>query len=232
MIVTAISDLHGDFPKIDSCDLLLIAGDICPDDYAGIQRNWIRDVFIPWCKEQPAQRVIWIGGNHDFGAEMPGAQRAFEEISPPWVTYLKDETIEFMGNTIWGCPWTPNLQNWAFYASDRAWQYIADDIPQNDILVLHAPPRGAMLDDGHPQWASPYMFEAITQRVKPKLVVCGHIHEGFGTFEFNGITFANVALKDNYYDMVREPVTFVLDKENYEHSNAQQAEISSDSRKE
>lgn len=233
MRIVATSDLHGDLPNINPCDLLIVAGDVCPINgpwalrahEPGAQRNWVRDKFIPWTEEQPAKRVVWIGGNHDFGVEMPGARRAFDEISPKWVHFLQDEAIEFMDNTIWGCPWCPNLKTWAYYASDRAWEAIAEDIPTDiDILVLHSPPRALKtiaLCGGHPEWASPHIYNAIVNRIKPKLVVFGHLHEGYGWMTIGdasngldkpGITFANVARMNDEYEPVNEPMEFTLDE--------------------
>jgi Icc-related predicted phosphoesterase len=156
-------------------------------------------------EEQPAKHVVWIGGNHDFGCEMSNIHRVVEEHFPAHVHYLKDEACVIEGKTIYGSPWTPNLSTWAFYASDRAWQWIAEDIPgSTDILVLHSPPSGLMLDGGHPDWASPEMLKEITQRVNPELCVFGHIHEGYGEIEVKGTKFANVAYCDEYY-VPRQP---------------------------
>ena len=67
--ITAISDIHGDLPIIDPCDVLCICGDIVPLE---IQRNytksvaWLAGRFVNWCEELDCEKVIIIAGNHDF----------------------------------------------------------------------------------------------------------------------------------------------------------------------
>src|SRR5690348_4412774 len=100
--VAAISDLHGFLPETPPCDVLLIAGDVCPvDDHAlRYQRDWLELSFAPWLETQPARAIVGIAGNHDFVAESD------DELmrSLPW-TYLRDETTEVAGLTIHGSPW-------------------------------------------------------------------------------------------------------------------------------
>ena len=66
--IAAISDLHGTLPKIDECDLCLIAGDIIPLD---IQNNrtssivWLFKTFLPWVNQLPCKEVFMVAGNHD-----------------------------------------------------------------------------------------------------------------------------------------------------------------------
>lgn len=220
MHVICSADFHGYFPTIEPCDLLLIAGDICPiasDDFAlrthqkDAQRRWICTEFRDWCAEQPAKDIVFIAGNHDFGPEMAGFDRKVRTEFPKNCHYLNESSIELQGKTIYGCPWTPNLPNWAFYAKEQAWEWISEAIPTDtDILVLHSPPSGAMLDRGHPDWASPYIFNEIVNRIQPELCVFGHIHEGYGEFKFRDIQFANVAYCDEYYDPIQPPKEYEL----------------------
>ena len=199
--MVATSDTHGCLPEIPECDLLLIAGDVCPieDDHrVHDQQNWLKGHFRPWLEEVPAKDIVWIGGNHDFGCDDPNFKHIVKGFPGH---YLCEEAVEIQGKTIFGMPWTPNLPNWAFYARERAWSWLGENIPTDtDILMLHSPPAGIMLDGGHPGWASPYIFQDIVDRVKPELCVFGHIHEGHGEVKFRNTLFANVAYLDEFYD--------------------------------
>lgn len=216
------SDIHGYFPKIEPCDLLIIAGDVSPIDHPNrllhqhnqtAQLDWICGEFCEWIETLPAKDIVWIGGNHDFGTEVQSAHRRIDKEMPSHVHYLKDEVwVAPDGRTVYGSPWTPNLSTWAWYASPKAWNHIAEDIPgYTDILVLHSPPSGLMLDGGHPDWAAPEpMLKEITQRVQPDLCVFGHIHEGYGEIELRGTKFANVAYCDQFYNPVQPPKEYEL----------------------
>ncbi|KAJ6031625.1 hypothetical protein N7540_002357 [Penicillium herquei] len=88
---------------------------------------------------------------------------------------------------IFGSPLTPEFGSWAFqYPSIRdVWtKRIPDD---TQILVVHGPPAlygdcdGEVGQDGKIKVKGDgYLLREI-QRVRPKLVVCGHIHGAFGT---------------------------------------------------
>src|SRR5437764_537555 len=56
--VLAISDLHGFLPEnLPPCDLLLIAGDLCPlrDHSPLAQANWLATTFRAWLDQQQAR---------------------------------------------------------------------------------------------------------------------------------------------------------------------------------
>ncbi len=54
MRVIATSDLHGNLPEIEPCDVLIIAGDHFPlkvdRDYA-LSMAWAEKYFIPWLED-------------------------------------------------------------------------------------------------------------------------------------------------------------------------------------
>ena len=61
--ICALSDLHGHLPKIEPCELVLIAGDIQFDNAASTL--WFLDEFTKWIDSLPCDEVIMIAGNHD-----------------------------------------------------------------------------------------------------------------------------------------------------------------------
>ena len=74
-----------------------------------------------------------------------------------------------------------------------------------DILVSHQPPYGCG-DFG----LGSVELRAAIRRVKPKLVICGHIHDGFGRFECDGTTVYNVSVVDEAYRLVHTPTIIDL----------------------
>jgi Icc-related predicted phosphoesterase len=52
--------------------------------------------------------------------------------------------------------------------------------PENAILVLHSPPRDHCDSNGSGMnFGSPALLSAIEEK-RPRLAVCGHIHESWG----------------------------------------------------
>jgi len=73
MLVTAVSDLHGFLPPIDPCDLLLVAGDVCPvDDHRPpAQAMWLDTTFRRWLDAVPATHVVGVAGVGLDAADYP-----------------------------------------------------------------------------------------------------------------------------------------------------------------
>jgi Icc-related predicted phosphoesterase len=107
---------------------------------------------------------------------------------------LLDSGEEIEGVKFWGSPPPPPPpgNHWSFnltYAytkedADEVWDQIPDD---TDILVTHGPPKGILdlvpgsYEKFNPENVGcPYLLEHVMERVKPKLHVFGHIHEGYG----------------------------------------------------
>jgi predicted phosphohydrolase len=210
--VVAMSDLHGTLPPskdIPKCDLILIGGDICGCHGILDQSVWLHKEFKPWLENLPADRIIGVAGNHDFIWEKS------PQLVPrlPW-TYLQDQVCEYRGWKVFGSPWQLRFFDWAFNLDEpdlaRKWSVIPED---TDIFVLHGPPKG--YGDWVPRGenvGSPSLVERISQ-VKPRLVVYGHIHPGFGVYDKDGVTMANVSILDDHYSWCNYPTEFVLDPE-------------------
>lgn len=207
MRVAAVADLHGILPDVAPCDLLLLAGDLCPLDGHGNGRQaaWLDGPFRAWLDAVPAGAVVAIAGNHDFVFE-----RAPELVpSLPW-TYLQDTCARIADVTLWGSPWTPWFYDWAFNAPRRDGESFLreryDSAPADaDIVLLHGPPVGYGDAVSGRRVGSMAALELV-DRVAPALCVFGHIHEGRGSWRRDATQLANVAAVDADYRLRSEPV--------------------------
>lgn len=205
--IIATSDLHGTLPEIPACDLLIIAGDVCPvcDHESKYQNGWLRHVFSPWlldCIEKGAKNIVWTPGNHDFVLEGSDQLRAEMNEVEPNVHFLIDKEITIEGLRIYCTPWTPHLPNWAFAAEDYN-EALAkfESIPNGlDILVSHGPPTGFGDSVSHAGHVGCDALRDIIKLRKPALTLCGHIHEGFGHYLKDGIEVINVSYLDELYE--------------------------------
>lgn len=223
MRLVGTSDLHGFLPVIPPCDLLLIAGDVCPvsDHTVSYQRRWLNTRFAAWIKACPAERVVWIAGNHDFALELGPPGRRLRRSK---ADYLQDSAIEIAGLLIYGSPWSEIIGPWAFSLPERVppedrgpdqfkpdLAMVYSRIPTAaDVVLVHGPPRGFgdLTTDGE-RAGSPSLRDRL-EEVKPKLCLFGHIHEAYGRWQHRGMTMANVSYLDQYYRPVNEPQIFEL----------------------
>jgi Icc-related predicted phosphoesterase len=208
MKIVAVSDQHGFLPDIPTCDLLLIGGDFTPVKNHSIpfQAEWLDTTFRRWLQGVPARKIIAVAGNHDFiFQEAP--ERVPRDL--PW-QYLQDSGTGWEGLKIYGTPWQPWFHDWAFNLHEpdlvRVWEKVPDD---TDILLLHGPPLG--YGDGVPErggkvrrTGSPSLLARI-EKIQPRLVVYGHIHEGRGEWRLGRTVLANVTIVDEGYDPIFPP---------------------------
>lgn len=207
MRIAAISDLHGFLPETPACDLLLVGGDLCPlDDHTtAYQHRWLKEAFAPWLEARPAGAVVGIAGNHDFVAE--GHDDLMREL--PW-TYLRDEAVSVGGLRLWGTPWTPLFQDWAFMEpDDRLGARFGAINGGTDVLIAHGPPLGFGVTVAGDDAGSASLLEAI-DRVAPRLCIYGHIHERFGVDRRGDTVLGNVSHVNELYEPVHAATLFDL----------------------
>jgi Icc-related predicted phosphoesterase len=208
MRFVCVADLHGFLPAVPACDVLLVAGDICPtgDEHPETQRRWLSSTFAHWLAEVPADVVVGVAGNHDFVGESDPA--ALRDLG--W-HYLQDESIEIGGVSFHGSPWTSRFQDWAFMLSEeelaQRWSRIPAAI---DVLCVHSPPLGyGDRISGH-SIGSPSLLAAIDERA-PKLCAFGHVHQGYGRWQRGASTLVNAAYCDADYRPANQPVVVEID---------------------
>jgi len=200
MKVACISDLHGYLPDLSGLDfdLLVIGGDITPLYHKHAYKKqgvWLSQTFEPWLKNI-RKPVIGVAGNHD--GVFQHARHLVPELLP-WI-YLQDEGAEVLGLKIWGSPWQQTFHNWHFNLPEldlaQKWEMIPEGL---DVLLLHSPPFGYG-DRVHfyPPVGSPSLTQAIFDK-KPRLVVFGHIHDGYGLYYTEDSLLVNASYVDEQY---------------------------------
>lgn len=230
--VACISDIHENLPEIPECEILCIAGDLTfgfKGDLASQQKFLINE-FAAWCREVPAKHIVVVAGNHDQCIERWGwPAYAFDRN----VYYLQDTWVTLEGVKLWGTPWQPWFYGWGFNAPEgdrdeffleHKFSMIHDD---TDMVICHGPPRGYGDTVGDPNAEDRFTGQprvgsmALTRRlreVRPKLMVCGHIHSGRGEYTLHDrdgkpldTKVVNCAVVDNSYKAVYQPYLYILD---------------------
>ena len=212
MKICCLSDLHGNLPTdLPRSDLIVVAGDICPDYVRpshGHQANWLNTEWRKWLEYQSAP-VVATWGNHDFVGEKP-------DLIPtdlPW-TLLVDEGATIKGLKIWGTPWSVRFGHWAFMLRDEALRTVYEKIPPEiNLLISHGPPL-AVCDEtaGHDRAGSNSINKAVqfcNRHNHITALVCGHIHEARGVGDLYGTMVLNVSSVDLSYQLRDEPWTLL-----------------------
>jgi predicted phosphodiesterase len=183
--VVCVSDTHNSQPALPDGDVLIHAGDLTQSgSLAELQ------AAVSWLRTQPHPVKIVVAGNHDLlldascdsrrGAGDAVAQR--KAIDWGSIIYLENSeaTITCPNGRrlrVYGSPRSPRHGNWAFQypRGEDVW---AGAVPQGiDVLVTHGPPR-AHLD--LLRLGCRHLLRELW-RVRPRLHVFGHVHEGAGT---------------------------------------------------
>ena len=213
MRIFAISDQHGklDF-QLPQADLILHAGDICPDfaphsNWGNqMQELWLQSKWSNWIG---SRKVLATFGNHDFVNRCPESMNNIKV----------DELVEFNGLKIWFSPWSNQFGIWAWMAPPLDLEQVYSKIPEGlDILVSHGPAYGFgdkvgeryIYDDQMDPHVGSKELLAVIERMKPKVLICGHIHSGWGIYQHGPTTIYNVALLNEDYQRVNEPMQILL----------------------
>lgn len=183
MKILAFVDLHGDTSflkkivkraKKDDIDLVVCAGDFTVfESGAGYVLKKLDSIGKP---------VLLIPGNHETPETIKMAEKEFENIIDLHGKMWKKEGYLFLGFGTGGFAKTDS----EFRKTARDWRRKVKD--EKIIMVVHAPPHGTKLDDVGGQKVGSKDIRKGIERIIPKLVICGHIHENAGKTDFIGRT--------------------------------------------
>lgn len=203
----AIADTHGMYKEVEipDGDILIHAGDITRHG----KLSELID-FNDWLGEQPHTHKIIIAGNHDWCFERQ--KEASIKILTNGV-YLEDESIEIARHTFYGSPWQPSFMNWAFNLERGAeiqekWNLICNNV---DVLITHGPAFGILDKIYNGENTGCENLLTKIEEIKPKVHICGHIHEGYGSLVYQGIKFINASVTTERYKPTNDPIVFTVE---------------------
>jgi Icc-related predicted phosphoesterase len=172
----AFSDLHRDLEaarelveRSREVDVVVGAG-----DFASVHRGLEETLDVLAAIETP---TVLVPGNNETDSALRDACAAWHAA-----TVLHGEQAEIGGARFFGLgagvPITP--WDWSFDLDEERAARMLERCPSEAVLVVHSPPRGHV-DRGSAgeHLGSEAVLGAIERR-RPRLAVCGHIHESWG----------------------------------------------------
>ncbi|KYK57086.1 putative rhamnogalacturonate lyase C [Drechmeria coniospora] len=207
--IVCISDTHNHAFGLPKGDVLIHAGDITNQgSYSELSKaiKWLEDadfqakIVVAGNHDITLDAEFYTKHGHLFHNQVsqnPASCLALVASSPS-VTYLAHEatTIRLQSPTgprteftVFGSPYSPRHGVWAFHydspngpsSADADLTALWERIPlQADIVVTHTPPRTHRDDADDGERTGCEALRRALWRVRPKLAVCGHIHDGRG----------------------------------------------------
>lgn len=176
MKLLAFSDLHRDLGQAAELVAMSAEADavIGAGDFASVHEGLGEAIEALAAIEAP---TVLVPGNNE-------TEQALREAASGWsaATVLHGGGTEIGGVEFFGLgagvPVTP--WEWSFDLDDEAATEMLAPCPEGAVLVLHSPPQGHCDEAGSGNhFGSPALLAAIEQK-RPRLAVCGHIHESWG----------------------------------------------------
>ena len=197
MKLVLISDTHDQrLSDIPAGDVLIHCGDaFCGDDMASLRSD------LAWIGALPHRWKLFVRGNHDLcldwalRAHPPMVEKL---LGAAGITLLRDAVVEIGGVKFWGVDWQSRVT-------------ISTGL---DVIISHCPAKG-MLDQRYPpnsEHLGDAWLAAQIAKVKPRLVVSGHFHGGYGKTDQNGTTFVNCSLTNEAQQTVNKPWVVELEE--------------------
>jgi Icc-related predicted phosphoesterase len=183
MKLLAFSDLHRDQDRAErlvelarDADVVLGAG-----DYATMRMGLEETIGVLRAITAP---TVLVPGNAESDTELWQACQGWQSAH-----VLHGEALSLNGADLFGLgagiPPTPFP--WSFDLSEDEAAAKLESCPEGAVLVVHSPPKGH-LDEVHGRHLGSRAILAAIERKRPALVVCGHIHQCWGSEAVIGTT--------------------------------------------
>jgi len=197
MKILAFSDLHMARARAEEivaasrvADLVIGAG-----DFANMRKGVAEAMGLLAGIETP---LVMVPGNNESLEElrMAAPERAF---------VLHGDTIAIDGVTLYGIgggvPVTP-FGAWSWDLTEAEAEDLLTNADGADVIISHSPPKGIADRTSTGLSVGSTAVYAAAERVQPKLLLCGHIHDCWGEEGLIGETrVKNLGPSVNWFDM-------------------------------
>jgi uncharacterized protein len=182
--VLAFSDLHRDLnqaaelvERSSEADVVIAAGDFA-SVHEGLEEaiDALRPISVP---------TVLVPGNNETEDALRAACDGWEAATVLHGEGTEIDGMEFFGLGA-GIPITP--WDWSFDLDEDEAAEKLSGCPEGAVLVVHSPPKGHCdASSAGDHLGSQAILEAIEAK-RPRLAVCGHIHESWGAEDEIGPT--------------------------------------------
>jgi len=176
MKLLAFSDLHRDLEQGARLVEMSVEADVVigAGDFASVHEGLEETISVLAAIATP---TVLVPGNNETVDALRDAVREWDAA-----TVLHGEGMTIAGTEFFGLgagiPVTP--WEWSFDLDDDEAAGMLAPCPEGAVLVLHSPPKGHCDNAGNDtHFGSPALLAAIEEK-RPRLAVCGHIHESWG----------------------------------------------------
>jgi len=180
----AFSDLHRDLDQ--AAKLVEMSADadvvIGAGDFASVHEGLAEAIGALAAIEKP---TVLVPGNNETDDALREAAAGWGAATVLHGNGATVEGVDFYGLGA-GIPVTP--WDWSFDLDDDTAASMLAACPEEAVLVLHSPPQGHCDSSGSgDHFGSAALLAAIEEK-RPRLAVCGHIHESWGCTSQIGAT--------------------------------------------
>ena len=172
----AFSDLHTDVAQARRLVEQSFQADVVVGvgDFASIHAGLEESIEVLRAIEVPA---VIVPGNNETEDELRDACAGWTEAVVLHGEATDIDGVPFFGLGA-GVPVTP--WDWSFDLTEEAAAQMLEACPDGCVLAVHSPPHGHVdVDSGGAHLGSKAVLDAIESR-RPRLALCGHIHESWG----------------------------------------------------
>ncbi|KAI9843331.1 MAG: hypothetical protein M1837_006457 [Sclerophora amabilis] len=204
--IVCVSDTHSASPldggfTLPKGDVLIHAGDLTNQGtFSELEKT------VGWIDAADFECKIVIAGNHDITLDgdfysQHGARfhnQCLQDSTACGELLSNSKTIKYLNHEssvirltspagpqttfkVFGSPYSPACGLWAFGYSPEISTGLWDAIPSDaDVVLTHTPPQYSCDQRKDPEHVGCEALRHSLRRVRPRLAICGHVHEGRG----------------------------------------------------